>query len=156
MTLLQYDFSVVYVKGKDNAVADALSRINIAELKELQVQIENSQVLVLTRSKAKQRKEENSFTPGHGTDHSEDPTICEILKKEKGTIELKALIERNPCMEYEGLEKEAMECLLRINKRVLYSEKEKIMYVLLPNLSAARALLDLDATTQALMELNSG
>lgn len=37
LLLEEYDFSVEYIKGQTNAVADALSRINISELKDLNV-----------------------------------------------------------------------------------------------------------------------
>jgi RNase H-like domain found in reverse transcriptase len=59
MTLLEYDFNVTYIKGKDNAVADALSRITIADLTNLTKQVENSKVLVMTRSNTRQLNEEN-------------------------------------------------------------------------------------------------
>jgi RNase H-like domain found in reverse transcriptase/Gypsy protein len=60
MVLMEYIFSITYLKGKDNAVADALSRINIEELNEITRQIENSKVLVVTRSKAKQGEQSKS------------------------------------------------------------------------------------------------
>jgi len=36
LELEEYDFTVEYLKGKDDFVADALSRINITELKDMQ------------------------------------------------------------------------------------------------------------------------
>ncbi len=51
LELEEYDFEIKYVKGKDNPVADALSRITIQELKELK----SYQVQVLTRAQSKQK-----------------------------------------------------------------------------------------------------
>lgn len=35
LDLEEYDFEIVYISGKDNIIADALSRININDLKEI-------------------------------------------------------------------------------------------------------------------------
>jgi RNase H-like domain found in reverse transcriptase/Reverse transcriptase (RNA-dependent DNA polymerase)/Integrase zinc binding domain len=163
MTLMEYDFSISYLKGKDNAVADALSRISIKELSAITQQVENSKVLVVTRSKAK-RAEENKDNEkdkpqkekphqGDGIDHSERPVICEVLKKETKIIELKALKTKYEKEEFDKIsciEKEALKCMKENNVRVLYSERNDTMYVVLPE---AEALLDLDSTMQALVDL---
>lgn len=54
LQLEEYDYNVVYIKGKDNTVADALSRVTISsdELKDL-----NEKILVMTR--AQKRKLED-------------------------------------------------------------------------------------------------
>ena len=51
--LEEYDFSIGFFKGKHNYVADALSRVSIEELKEL-----NSIALIITRSKTKNNLEQ--------------------------------------------------------------------------------------------------
>jgi len=52
LDLEEYDFEVEYLRGKENFVADALSRINIEDLKNLQY--ENNKIFpVTTRSKSK-------------------------------------------------------------------------------------------------------
>lgn len=48
LLLEEYDFSIEYIKGKDNPVADALSRITISELKEINVFI--ARTFAITRS----------------------------------------------------------------------------------------------------------
>jgi RNase H-like domain found in reverse transcriptase len=53
MTLQEFDFTVVYIKGKDNVVADALSRIHVDDLKRMHSRIANAEVLVVTRSRAR-------------------------------------------------------------------------------------------------------
>lgn len=50
LDLEEYDFEIQNVRGKDNVIADALSRITINDLKELQ---EDTNVLAITRSKAR-------------------------------------------------------------------------------------------------------
>lgn len=52
LELEEYDFTVEYLKGKDNFVADALSRINIKELKDMQ----NKVLKVTTRQQSRQYK----------------------------------------------------------------------------------------------------
>lgn len=47
LDLEEFDFEIIYIKGKDNVVADALSRISIDELKEL---YGNVSVFAITRS----------------------------------------------------------------------------------------------------------
>lgn len=51
LELEEYDFTVEYLKGKDNFVADALSRITISELKDIQ----NKVLKVTTRQQSKQK-----------------------------------------------------------------------------------------------------
>lgn len=51
LDLEEYDFEVEYIKGKDNVGADALSRINVEELKE--IANESAQILAITRSMTK-------------------------------------------------------------------------------------------------------
>ena len=49
LELEEYDFTVEYLKGKDNFVADALSRINIKEFKNMQ----NKVLTVTTRQQSR-------------------------------------------------------------------------------------------------------
>lgn len=58
LDLEEYDFEVEYIKGKDNVGADALSRINVEELKE--IANESAQILAITRSMT--RKQDTSTT----------------------------------------------------------------------------------------------
>jgi len=64
--LEEYDFTVEYLKGKDNHIADALSRITITDLKNIQTN--NKSLTVTTRNQSKQKnscagkeKEKNRF-----------------------------------------------------------------------------------------------
>lgn len=51
LDLCDYNFSIEYLKGSDNVVADALSRVDFKVFKDLENQ--NAQILVLTRSKSR-------------------------------------------------------------------------------------------------------
>lgn len=77
LTLEEYDFTVKYVKGQENSVADALSRIEITseELKELHKVAEN--VFVMTRAQTKKVVE----TPSKKKEEIAHPGIVELLKK---------------------------------------------------------------------------
>lgn len=50
LELEEYDFEIQYIKGKDNAMADALSRITIQDLKDLYGDVS---ILAITRSMSK-------------------------------------------------------------------------------------------------------
>jgi hypothetical protein len=102
--LIGYDFAIKYVKGQHNVVADALSRITIQELIELNNELNESTILVVTRlqkrleiDKEKEKLqienlEEMAKKPsGSRTDQrTEKPPVCEILSRPRGTILLKS------------------------------------------------------------------
>lgn len=92
LCLEEYDFEIEYIKGKDNVLADALSRIIITsdELKNLH---ENS-ISVMTRAQcrknfSKQEDEQFSIVENNSTSKRPDqPKIVEILKNPKNSIQL--------------------------------------------------------------------
>lgn len=59
LELEEYDFVVEYIKGKDNVAADALSRISIHDLKQIDNNNE-SLVLAITRSMSRKANEQSS------------------------------------------------------------------------------------------------
>jgi RNase H-like domain found in reverse transcriptase/Reverse transcriptase (RNA-dependent DNA polymerase)/Integrase zinc binding domain len=100
MTLQEFDFTVTYIKGKDNVVADALSRIHVKELRELHSEVINGKVLVVTRSKARADTGSAAGKVSAGKTPSEvirsdqpekPPTMCQELKRPKDGIELRLL-----------------------------------------------------------------
>lgn len=106
MVLQEYMYTVVYVKGKENGPADALSRIEIRseDLNKLQTQIVNSKVLAVTRlqkklqeeqkieeKKEKIEKQKSEMSGSQSDQLTTEPTICEILKRPKWGVELKIL-----------------------------------------------------------------
>lgn len=84
LLLEEYDFKVEYVRGRNNVVADALSRIIITsdELKEMN----NKVMCVMTRAQVRKNASETSETSSDNrTDH---PKIAEVLKKSESDVEL--------------------------------------------------------------------
>jgi Integrase zinc binding domain len=84
---------VSFVKGKENVVADALSRIEIKseDLDKLQGHVEKSTVLVLTRQQ-KRLEEDQRRNFAEGTECvAPEPTLCEILRRPKDGVEIKVL-----------------------------------------------------------------
>ena len=61
LELEEYDFEIQYIRGKDNVGADALSRINTSDLK--QIYENTSQIFAITRSKSKLQSPEQVQTP---------------------------------------------------------------------------------------------
>lgn len=88
LLLEEYDFTVEYVKGSDNAAADALSRISLTsnELKELG----NDNILVMTRAQRKNLSKETNENE-HVSRHEESdlPYVSEHINKPKESVELK-------------------------------------------------------------------
>lgn len=54
LELEEYDFDILYIKGKDNIQADALSRIPFSEIKNMAT--ESKKILAITRSKTRAEK----------------------------------------------------------------------------------------------------
>lgn len=85
LALEEFDFKITYVKGKDNATADALSRITIDsnDLKKLQ----NQSIFVTTRAMTGKKITDQDVL-NNSEDKEDRPQIMEILKKPKNGIEL--------------------------------------------------------------------
>lgn len=85
LELEEYDFIVQYIKGKDNVVADALSRISIDDLKELQIKNETENenvVLAMTRSmmsKMQNRNVQNESLNEHTKQKTLNEKVIEIF-----------------------------------------------------------------------------
>lgn len=58
MELAEFDFVIEYIQGSDNVVADALSRIDFNDIKNIPEQ--NSQILAVTRSMAQPSRQVGS------------------------------------------------------------------------------------------------
>lgn len=75
LELEEYKFNIVHIPGKDNVVADALSRINIEDVKNMY----NYDILAITRSMAKSNKFEQEAHSNNNVmvDQIEVPRVCE-------------------------------------------------------------------------------
>lgn len=72
----EYDFEIVYIKGKDNVVSDALSRISIDELRAHALHVH-----AVTRSMSNKYDEEiHRESSGQGTN---TPTVVQVVKAPK-------------------------------------------------------------------------
>ena len=84
LELEEYDFTVEYLKGKDNFVADALSRITISELKDLQVKV----LKVTTRQQSRQNKpcagnEQELLSNQNSLEKASKPNVYEVIKNDE-------------------------------------------------------------------------
>lgn len=99
LLLEEYNFTIEYIKGAQNSAADALSRINIEDLKLLTEQVVN----VTTRAQARKLKECNQRTdiPKSSIDkhplnsRPDQPRVVEILRKPTDWVELCLINNRN-------------------------------------------------------------
>lgn len=77
LDLEEYNFDIIYIKGKDNVVADALSRISIDDLKA--VFEENKSVLVLTRAQARKALNNDDKNSIPSTNEVNKPKVYEEI-----------------------------------------------------------------------------
>lgn len=154
MTLLEYNFSIIYVKGKNNVVADALSRINIEELQELTKRVDNSKIMVLTRAQTKKLKAEPKKDSPQAveSDQLDAPIVSEVLRKGTNMIELKEIkITRNQKeVKMTYIEKECVKYAKQNKKQIVYCEKNKTLYLIRSETNASD---DLRSPMQALIEV---
>lgn len=89
LCLEEYDFTVEYVRGRENVTADALSRVIVTsnELKGMNEQV----YAVTTRAQTRSIKDADKFsdTKQSTTSRPDQPRVVEMLKKPKGITELK-------------------------------------------------------------------
>lgn len=90
LALEEYDFKILYVKGKDNSVADALSRISITSdsLKEMN----NEVMLVVTRAQKRLRDLDKQLNIPSSSQRDEtgpdQPKVVEVLRIPNTSVEL--------------------------------------------------------------------
>lgn len=133
LTLEEYDFKISYIKGKDNVVADALSRIVITsdELKRTNEKI----LTVMTRAQRRTLEEEKQLKNVRTTNHTpiindshndyrpDQPRIVELLKIPSGAVEM-VLVEGkeiNRIRRKKNIDVET-ECFA-------FSQKKRVIYV---------------------------
>lgn len=126
LILEEYDFEVNYVKGKDNVVADALSRIHSQELKEL-----SQNAFVVTRSKAAALPTVDNQNTIPMRDRLDHPGLVELLKQPLQSVELRPV------------HKNELEILVNkieaqyASKYLIYNSDTRIIYILQNSRSAS-------------------
>jgi hypothetical protein len=148
MSLMEYNFVAKYLKGKDNSVADALSRISIEKLKDLYEHVSKSRILVMTRYQKRiqeQKAQENEGLVEKRTDHpTAKPTFSEILKRPKGAIEIKVITKTE---EYELRDYDKVTIK---RETVFYVDKLQTLFVKRPK---SEADLDFESILQDMVKL---
>lgn len=91
LLLEEYDFDITYIQGKNNMIADALSRISITKLKEINNKI-NENIFAITRMQSSKLNKVNTSKSlnGHNVFGSK---IFEIIIENNMTEEIKMLKE---------------------------------------------------------------
>ena len=130
LTLEEYKFKIIYVRGKDNVVADALSRICITsdELKNMQAQL----VAVMTR--AQKRKIDEDLNKNKDNVEKSDlntspdywsgqPRVVDILRKQCDSVEM-SFVETSELNKLKNADMitDVWECFVFVAKR-------KIIYI---------------------------
>lgn len=124
LVLEEYDFTVVYIKGKSNVTADALSRIEISsdELKESKGHVD-AVIRVMTRARNKQllqgKDQQIVVNKEERLDH---PGLVELLKKPKNAIELKIVDYKffNQLKNRDGMEIFDKNIIVKANMQMIY------------------------------------
>jgi len=79
LQLEEYNFTVEYLRGKDNFVADALSRVTIQDLKDIQVNV--LEVTTRYQSRHKFCAENNIVEmPRQPTNSASQPNVFEVIQ----------------------------------------------------------------------------
>lgn len=123
MALEEYDFVVKYVKGSDNAAADALSRISSTDLKEMNAKVVN----VMTRAQVRKLKSNSGDTPvDMGSNYNcwpDQPKVVEIHKKPRESLELTFIATDK----LDSLRRNKL--ILKENETLSYVPSEKSIYI---------------------------
>lgn len=124
LVLEEYDFKITYVQGKDNVVADALSRVIVTsrDLKSMNEKI--SEVNVMTRAqkiKINERSKNESLPISKFTDDGSDqPRVVELLRKPSDVMEM-ILLEKDEVDKYrrDNMISAEDECLAYIPNKMM-------------------------------------
>lgn len=94
LILAEYDFTIEYIKGTSNVVADALSRIRIPVEDLRAMSNDVTSLNILTRAQSKQLLDENNVPtsgPPKDDDRTDHPGIVQILRKPQNVTELRVI-----------------------------------------------------------------
>lgn len=99
LTLEEYDFTINYLKGKDNVTADMLSRVELSinDLKNLQNSVDGT-INVITRAKSKRNIHDTDNTNSNNDtflpDRLDHPGAVELLKRPENSFELRLMLQQ--------------------------------------------------------------
>lgn len=121
LILEEYDFSVEYIKGTDNVVADTLSRLVLTsdELKEMHERV----VRVMTRGQKKRMAADPPADTSFSDDWPDQPRVVETSVLPKESVEM-SFITNNELNKLRLTEK-----IERENKTFIYSPRKKIIFI---------------------------
>jgi hypothetical protein len=124
LALEEYNFTVEYVKGKENTVADVLSRIKITseELREM-----NETINIMTRKMKKSdmtNKKINYDNENYVDSRPDQPKVVEVNTKRNACVTL-TLIKSSDYEELRKLNKSEV----KESKTLIYVEKIKVLYM---------------------------
>lgn len=137
--LEEYDFDISYISGRNNAAADALSRLpkNINYYKEWS----QHEVSVMTRAQTRKLHNQISNQTTDATHEDsiatrpDQPNVVELLKRPTDSIEFVIRPSRNSLKNIEKLKQ-----ITSVNKQLMYVPQKSALYVMTRSLSTVSVL----------------
>lgn len=131
LCLEEYDFTVEYVKGKENVLADALSRIIISS-EDLKTMREKT-ISVMTRAQCKQLEGSSNCEEDSAVSRTDHPSIVEVLKKQGDDVEILQI----SVDKWEKLLESSRKKIISKARNLMYMPENSSIYLNYESLSAS-------------------